>query len=147
MPTLSARSLEHLGTCCDELQRVARRAIAIYDFTVLEGHRGKDAQDQAVAKGLSQVAWPNGKHNKNPSDAMDVAPFPIDWSDKEVARQRFCLLAGVMLACAAAEGVTLRWGGDWDRDGDTRDERFRDLPHFEVVRTLPTAATNVEAGG
>jgi peptidoglycan L-alanyl-D-glutamate endopeptidase CwlK len=27
----------------------------------------------------------------------------------------------------------MRWGGDWDGDGDTKDERFFDGPHFELV--------------
>ena len=133
MPAFSPRSLEHLATCDERLQRVARRAIQVMDFTVVEGHRGQEAQDIAVAKGLSQVPWPKGKHNRTPSLAMDCAPYPIDWSNGENARQRFVLLAGVMLMAAHVEGVTLRWGGDWDSDRDTRDERFRDLPHFEVL--------------
>lgn len=29
--------------------------------------------------------------------------------------------------------VGLRWGGDWDGDGQTTDERFVDLPHFELA--------------
>ena len=27
----------------------------------------------------------------------------------------------------------VRWGGDWDGDGDWRDERFLDMPHYELV--------------
>ena len=30
-------------------------------------------------------------------------------------------------------GVSIRWGGDWDKDYDEKDERFRDLPHFELT--------------
>lgn len=135
MPKFSRRSLTQYSTLDERLQRVLDRAIKVIDFTIVEGHRGKSAQDVAVAKGLSQVTWPHGKHNKTPSLAADCAPYPIDWANDEEARQRFCLLAGVMLACAAEEGVTLRWGGDWNRNNDTRDERFRDLPHFEIVET------------
>ena len=129
----SKASLAQLATCDERLQRVAKRAIEVVDFTVVEGFRPKEKQDIAVAKGLSKVRWPFGKHNKSPSLAVDLAPYPIDWREEEKARQRFCVLAGVMLMAAKIEGVTLRWGGDWDRDMDTRDERFRDLPHFEVV--------------
>jgi hypothetical protein len=25
-----------------------------------------------------------------------------------------------------------RWGGDWDKDGDTEDEVFKDAGHFEM---------------
>lgn len=133
MATFSQKSRDQLATCDERLQRVANRAIKVMDFTVVEGHRGQEAQDIAVAKGLSQVPWPKGKHNKSPSQAMDCAPYPIDWSNKAEAHQRFCLLAGIMLMAAEVEGVKLRWGGDWDSDRDTRDERFRDLPHFEVI--------------
>lgn len=133
MPSFSQKSLAQLQTCDSRLQKIARRAIGVMDFSVVEGHRDKEHQDIAMAKGLSQTPWPLSKHNKEPALAMDCAPYPIDWSDNEKARQRFCLLAGVMLMAAAIEGVKLRWGGDWDSDKDTRDERFRDLPHFEIV--------------
>lgn len=26
-----------------------------------------------------------------------------------------------------------RWGGDWDKDGDHKDERFQDGNHFEMI--------------
>lgn len=133
MPSFSKKSLAQLQTCDSRLQKIARRAIEVMDFSIVEGHRDKEHQDIAVAKGLSKVNWPDGKHNKNPSLAMDCAPYPIDWTDSEKARQRFCLLAGVMLMAAAAEGFKIRWGGDWDSDRDTRDEKFRDLPHFELI--------------
>lgn len=133
MPVFSKRSLDILSTCDDKLQRIAHRAIKVFDFSAVEGFRNKEQQDVAVAKGLSQTPWPQSKHNKTPAKALDCAPYPIDWSNAESARQRFCVLAGVMLMAAYAEGVKLRWGGDWDRDNDTRDEHFRDLPHFELV--------------
>ncbi len=28
----------------------------------------------------------------------------------------------------------VRWGGDWDRDGDFNDETFKDLWHFELIK-------------
>lgn len=132
MPRFSTASLSQLGTCDPRLQRLMMAAIELYDFTVLEGHRGQEAQDRAYAKGNSKVRWPRGQHNSLPSRAVDIAPYPIDWSNTEAARQRFCLLAGYVLCTAKQHGVTVRWGGDWDGDGDTRDERFRDLGHFEV---------------
>ncbi|HXG72575.1 MAG TPA: hypothetical protein VNJ04_18380, partial [Gemmatimonadaceae bacterium] len=58
-----------------------REAIRYFDFVVVEGHRGKEAQNKAFAKGLSKLPWPKGNHNTNPSTAADCAPFPIDWSE------------------------------------------------------------------
>ena len=67
-------------------------------------------------------------HNSDPSRAVDVAPYPIDWNDTE----RFGRFAGFVLGMAAAMGIPLRWGGDWDRDNDTHDQKFNDLVHFEL---------------
>ena len=27
----------------------------------------------------------------------------------------------------------IRWGGDWDGDTDVKDQKFMDLPHFELI--------------
>lgn len=133
MPKFGDKSKKELATCVKGLQIVANAAIEIMDFTVLEGHRNERDQNIAFAKGLSQRQWPNGEHNEKPSKAMDVAPWPIDWKNEEKSIQRFVLLAGVMLAVAHQKGIKLRWGGDWNRNFDTRDEKFRDYGHFEVV--------------
>lgn len=133
MPKFGEESLAALATAHPRLQEVANEVIKYFDFKVLEGHRGEAAQNDAYARGVTQVRWPNGKHNKKPSLAIDVAPWPIDWSNKEAAHQRFVLLAGFFLGIGAMLGYKLRWGGDWDGDRDTRDERFRDLPHIELL--------------
>jgi len=89
----------------------------------------------AYNAGRSKVKWPNGKHNKRPSMAVDVVPYPIDWQD----RDRFHYFAGYVMGVADmlhAEGLInhrLRWGGDWDRDTQVKDNGFDDLVHFELV--------------
>lgn len=137
MPSFSAKSVEVLETVDERLQVIAYTAIKFIDFVVVEGVRGEDAQNAAYAKGLSKVKWPHGKHNVmkkgDKAKAFDLAPYPIDWSDKAAAQQRFVLLAGFMLCIAAQKGIRIRWGGDWNSNMDTRDEKFRDLPHFELV--------------
>jgi len=133
MPNLSDASLKELGECDPRLVELMKEVIKFFDFTVLEGHRGEREQNIAFAKGLSQKRWPEGRHNSKPSKALDIAPYPIDWKESEKTRQRFVLLAGYVLCIAAQKGLKIRWGGDWDRDQDTRDENFRDLPHFELV--------------
>lgn len=32
--------------------------------------------------------------------------------------------------------VPIRWGGDWNRNGRSDDEKFYDGPHFELLKTL-----------
>lgn len=138
MPKFGIASLKQRDTLCEELKVVVDDVIDVFDFSILEGFRDEEAQNRAYARRLSHVRWPHGSHNVLPSNAMDLAPYPIDWGndpDKaEAARQRFCYLAGFVMMSALKHGIQLRWGGDWDGDRDTRDERFRDLGHFEIRR-------------
>ncbi len=134
MPSFSQRSLERLATCDPRLQEILTKAIEIYDFTILQGHRSKEEQDKAFAEGRSKVKWPNSKHNTYPSKAVDIAPWfseqpHIRWDDRE----SFVYLAGIIKGIAHSLGYTIRWGGDWDRDNDLKDQTFNDLPHFELV--------------
>ncbi|HEX7019004.1 MAG TPA: M15 family metallopeptidase [Gemmatimonadaceae bacterium] len=134
MPSFSAASERQIATLHPDLQRVLREAIKYFDFTVLEGHRGKEAQDAAVAKGASKTPWPTSKHNKLPSLAVDIAPYPVDWREELKALERFSILAGVIHTVAQQLGVNVRWGHDWNQNWDTRDENgLQDRPHFELV--------------
>lgn len=139
MPSFGARSKEALETCHPDIQRVLNEAIKYIDFSVLEGHRGQQAQDKAFADGYSKLKWPHGNHNhkdhpeakvdKPISRAVDIAPYPIVWNDTE----RFVLFAGFILGIAAMLGVKLRWGGDWNMNTQVKDEKFRDWGHFELI--------------
>lgn len=133
MATFSARSLEALGTAHPRLQELAHAAIAGRDFAVLVGHRGEAAQNAAYDAGRSRVRWPDGKHNKLPSLAIDVCPHPRPEPGSKHEVRHYDLLAGYLLGVAQQLGIALRWGGDWDRDGDPTDQRFHDLGHFELV--------------
>lgn len=129
MNKFSDTSKKRLATCHPDLQKVFNKVIENYDCTVTCGHRGKEEQDEAIRTGASKLAWPNSKHNSLPSKAIDVVPFPVDWADMS----RFYHFAGFVLAVAQSMGVKLRWGGDWNGDLKFRDEKFKDLPHFELV--------------
>ena len=59
-----------------------------YDVIVVCGHRGKEEQNAAYNRGLSEVKWPNSHHNSLPSLAIDVAPIDIKtnkiiWDNKQ----------------------------------------------------------------
>ncbi len=128
MPSFGARSRANLSEAHPELQRVFNEVIKHFDCSVIEGHRGQAEQDAAFHAGKSKLKFPQSKHNKTPSLAVDVCPYPIDWQDY----RRFYLFAGFVLATATAMGVKLRWGGDWDGDTTWKDQTFHDLPHFEL---------------
>ena len=127
MPVFGKRSEAHLATLDPDLALVLRDAIEIYDFSVICGHRGEKAQNEAFATGASQKQYPESIHNESPSKAVDVAPYPIDWSDNLA----FARLFGIIEACAHKRGMRLRWGGDWDGDGESNDQSFMDIGHLQ----------------
>jgi peptidoglycan L-alanyl-D-glutamate endopeptidase CwlK len=132
MPQFGAESTRQKLTCHPRLQLVLDEAIKYFDFAVVEGHRGKEAQNIAYAKHLSQLPWPLGNHNALPSRAADIAPYPIDWKEGEKPHLRFAFMMGVVWVAAAKVGVKIRFGMDWNRNLDPRDESFIDLPHVEL---------------
>lgn len=128
MPAFSETSRARLLTCHPNLQAVFNRVIQLTDCTILCGHRGQAEQDEALRTGKSKLAWPKSNHNTLPSNAVDAAPFPIDWNDLD----RFRVFGGFVLGVAASMDINLGWGGDWDGDGTNKDQTFHDLPHFEM---------------
>ena len=128
MPKFGKKSKEQLLTCRKELQEVFNEVIKTVDCSVLEGNRHQTRQDALYEKGKTKVKFPHGRHNALPSLAVDVCPYPIDWSDRE----RFHLFAGFVLGIAKSMGIKLRWGGDWNMNWEVDDNKFDDFPHFEL---------------
>ena len=128
MPRYSKRSKERLATCDKRLQEVFNEVIKHVDCSILEGHRSKERQNKLYDEGRTKVRYPDGRHNFNPSRAVDVTPYPVNWEDRE----RQTLFAGFVLGTARSMGINLRWGGDWDQDFQVMDNRFDDFPHFEI---------------
>jgi len=132
MPSFGTASRTRLDTCHIDLQQVCELVIPNYDFTVLEGFRSNARQDELFRHGKSKLQAGESLHNFNPSMAVDVAPYPIDWENTE----RFYLLAGFMFQAASQLNVKLRGGFDWDGDWIHSDQSFMDLPHFELLEDL-----------
>lgn len=121
MPSFSHSSEDKLDTCDKRLQDLFNVVVKHWDCTVLEGHRGEEAQTLAHDTGKSHAPWPQSKHNSSPSKAVDVAPYPIDWTDL----QRFHDFALFVKGVAAGMGISVRWGGDF--------RNLKDCPHWELV--------------
>jgi hypothetical protein len=128
VPSFSGPSKKRLSTCDKKLQTLFNEVVKHFDCSVLCGHRGEEEQNKAYKAGNSQKQFPHGKHNKLPSNAVDVAPYPIDWDDRE----RFQYFAGFVLGTAKQLNINIRYGGDWDGDNDLKDNNFDDLVHFEI---------------
>lgn len=129
MYKFSSKSKAQLLTVHPELQRLFREVIKGYDCTIIQGHRGKEEQDEYFRTGRSKLQFPNSKHNKTPSLGIDVAPYPIDWNDLN----RFYHFGGYVKGVADQLDINIRWGGDWDGDNDLQDQTFMDLVHFELL--------------
>lgn len=128
-----AKSQAKLDTLDDDLRAVAELVMSwqIYDLTIVWGHRGEEAQEDAFRSGNSSKRWPESKHNELPSRALDFAPWvdgSIPWKDTHA----FAVLGGLFIAAGAVLGIPIRYGGDWDMDGETTDQRLMDWGHVEL---------------
>ena len=132
MAKFSKKSQELLGTCDPRLQKIFNKVIVHFDCRVMCGYRDEQEQNEKHRTGASKKKYPNSKHNTLPSNAVDVAPYPIDWNDRE----RFTLFAGFVKGIAISMGYVVRWGGDWDGDTQVKNNDFDDLPHFEIIDNL-----------
>lgn len=123
-----------------DLVRVARGVLNYLDIAVVYGVRTPHEQAALFSSGASKTL--NSKHLRQADGfghALDLAPVvnhTIPWTEAKY----FYYLAGVVLTVAQHEGVRLRWGGDWNSNGNFDDQNFNDLVHFELV-TQPATVT------
>lgn len=149
MPSFSSKSHNNLTTCDPRLQRLFNEVIRHYDCTIIEGHRTKGRQQEMFLTGRSKAQWPDSKHNTSPAMAVDAAPYiadrgipwpkvPGDWRNSRAVNaylkdvSQFYHFAGFVEGVAKNMKLTIRWGGDWDRDHVFSDQAFDDLVHFEI---------------
>lgn len=133
MANFGKRSSINLAQAHSDLQIVFKEVIKHYDCAVICGHRNEEDQNKAYNDGLSKLRYPQSKHNKTPSLAVDVVPWfknrpHIRWNDKN----KFYEFGGFVQGVAASWGINIRWGGNWDMDDELKDQSFFDLPHFEL---------------
>ena len=117
---LGRTSVSRLAGVHLDLVRVVKRAITIsdVDFTVLEGVRTLERQEQLVAAGASKTM----KSRHLSGHAVDLGALVEgkvrwDWP-------LYHKIAAAMKEAARLENVKLEWGGDW--------QSFPDGPHFQL---------------
>jgi len=136
MPKFGQRSESNLVNVHPSLIQVCRFVIETYNFTVLCGYRGETEQNAAYPK-YTKVRYPDSKHNRQPSEAVDLIPYDpikksiVPWD----AYEEMAMLAGHMLMAAYAFDIRIRWGHDWNHNGILWDEagKLADRPHFELI--------------
>jgi len=132
-------SIERLNTINPLLKQILINVLnfGIMDVSIIYGVRGKEDQNKLFEKGLSKLKWPKSKHNifeiGAKANAVDAAPFingKVSYNYNHC-----CYLAGLVMGEAVRIGVRVRWGGDWDEDGEAiTDQSFNDLLHFELIQ-------------
>ena len=151
MPEFSAKSMSILKTCRPELQKLCLEVVKTFDCSVISGRRGQLEQEKLFKDGKSNAHWGESPHNYGESFAVDLVPYPVNWdTETEIISaagagdvpallsaidsvQRFYALYGYVRRVAEEMGIKIKWGGDWDRDFHFSDNKFDDLPHFELV--------------
>ncbi len=144
MPRFGRTSQKRLDTCHEDLQKICNEVIKYFDFSILEGTRTLEQQQEYFRTGRSKLdgITKKSKHQSFPSHAVDVAPYPIDFAQASKAKARFYMLAGYFFEASKVLqergeiNHEIRWGGDWDSDKKFEDQSFDDLPHFELSRIL-----------
>jgi peptidoglycan L-alanyl-D-glutamate endopeptidase CwlK len=122
---LSKNSKAKLATCDKRLQAIVNQAIkkTIVDFGVSDGHRDEETQNKYYSQGLSTLKWPDSKHNKKPSMAVDVFIYiggRARWDDEE----GYNYLSSLFQVIAYEMRYKLTWGGNW--------KSFKDVFHFQL---------------
>lgn len=105
-------------------------------FMVTEGLRTQARQEELYAQGRTApgkiVTWTKtSKHREG--KAVDLAPVSDDGSIPWGDFAAFDIVARAMFSAAAELGVRIRWGADWDGDGQVRERGESDSPHFELA--------------
>lgn len=107
-----------------------------FDVQLIEGLRTVERQRELYAQGRTA---PGEKVTSTMASlhisgrAVDVAPIEPDGSIGWKNPKAFDALAAAMFDAAKCVGVRLRWGADWDMDGNPRERGETDSPHFELA--------------
>lgn len=158
--TLGNRSKTVYDTLHPDLQLVIDAALEFgtTDFSLTEGHRPVEKQFGYYKKGRVQNndgTWIvenkkkvitnvdgfniKGKHNYEPSLAFDFCVFVPDKVELSWDKNHLSYIAASFMMAAKFLFDTgeikheVRWGADWDRDGDMTDHRLVDMPHIELI--------------
>lgn len=135
MFSFGKRSTREKETLCPPLQRILEGIIKVFDISVLKGTRGEEEQNRDFDNGATTLRYPDSNHNESPSNAVDCAPYPINWN----ILSRFYRMMALAFREANKIKAKIRSGGDWRRDGSLNNYIVRrtglpplmDLPHIE----------------
>jgi len=124
-------SYRRLNTIHPALKVLCIAILERMDVSIVCGYRGEEEQNEAYKNGKSGLQFPQSKHNHSPSSAVDIAPYisgkGIRWNASEVA-----FMQGRIQEIADYLSIPIRWGADWDGDGDIVEHKLKDYVHIEI---------------
>lgn len=125
------RSLRELQGVHPDMVAVATLALKLspVDFAITDGTRTLEEQKEHVRTGASTTL----KSRHIGGFAVDVVACPPN-GKISYAPLLMLQIKEAFFAAAKQLKVPLRWGGDWNCNGDSGDESFVDMPHFELPR-------------
>ena len=141
------RSQKVRATVHADLQKILNLAIkrSPIDFSLTEGQRSITRQRNLFKNGKSKLNPDNPSHLRNAmhlklpkSHAVDFCVY-VKGMKLAYDIPHLCVIWGVMDSCAKELYTAgkikhiLRWGGNWDMDGEVvSDQDFDDLCHVEL---------------
>lgn len=122
------------------MQKLMDSVLLRVDITIEFGLRSKEVQDAFFAQKVSKVKFPNSRHNKTRdpllktnmylfSDAVDITPYPLGYKATE---KDLIQLSKIVFEEAAKLNIKIRWGGDFNMDGDKTKSDSWDKYHYEL---------------
>ena len=129
MYSFSKKSRSKLDTADPRLIQLAENVIKIIDHSIKFGHRGEIEQNMLADSKRSKLRFPDSAHNKTPSKAIDIQPYPfIGWDAPEAQiLAQFTRLREVYYHEAGKLGIELKpliiFKGS----------KTGDYPHIELV--------------
>ena len=99
MPKFGKRSKDRLKGVNPKLVNILNELIKIMDVTIIEGLRSKERQKELLAQGKSKTKYSKHLEGK----AVDLAPYPIDWEDRE----RFHYMGGMLRGIAKQLNINI----------------------------------------
>lgn len=136
------KSLVHYETLHRDLQYLCDTVLRYHDCSIIYGHRDEQTQNDLFVAGKSKLIYPKSRHNKYPSEAVDLIPYrkgynPYGTPQEQAYGKYFCgLVLGIadMLLLEGHMRYAIRWGGNWSTKRDKRLASFYDGYHFELVK-------------
>lgn len=142
------RSCGVLNELRQDLRTVIEGAAKVcpVEFQLVDGARTIDEQRKLFAAGKSKInpdsldpkeLVEQAKHVVNKIEpkarAVDIVLRVSGKAALAYDRTHLAFVAGVIVSEGARRNIPIRWGGNWDRDGEViTDQTFQDLVHFEV---------------